>query len=135
MIREDTRRAYSATRERAAMNAAVVLSLVPLGIGLALAVPLSTLPVVPATGAIVASLAIVTFIARRSLANMLAGLTMLVVRPYEPGERIRLYAAPGDVEAEILHVGLLRTTLCTGNGVVPVPNSRMLRATPHQHNA
>ncbi len=116
------------------MNAAVVLSLLPSAVAVALVVPLVFLPVVPAVSVASISLAFVAVVARRSLSNMLAGLTLLVAAPYAAGERIRLYAGNdlGLIDAEVLHVGLLRTILCSGHGVVAVANIRMLRAAPEQ---
>ncbi len=134
MLREDTRKAYTARRERVAMNAAVVMSLLPLAVAVALVLPAMFLAVVPAVAVAMIGLAVVAVVARRSLSNMLAALTLFVAQPYTTGERIRLYASDafGVIEAEVLHISLLRTTLCTGEGVVVVPNIRMLRAAPEQ---
>lgn len=134
MIGEDTRRAYTARRERAAMNAAFVLSVLPPAVAVALLLPSVLLPVVPAVTVALICLAVVAVSARRSLSNMLAALTLFVAQPYSAGERVRLYAGAerGVIEAEILHIGLLRTTLCSDSGVVAVPNIRMLRAAPEQ---
>lgn len=133
MIDEDTRRAYLARRERVAMNAAVVMTALPLAVAVALVVPAVVLPVVPAVAVAMIALAIVAVVARRSLSNMLATLTLVVAQPYLPGERVRLYAgdAHGMVDAEVLHIGLLRTTLCSDRGVIAVPNIRMVRTAPN----
>jgi small-conductance mechanosensitive channel len=71
-------------------------------------------------------------VAHRPVANVLAGITLLVVRPFAPGERVRLPATDdgAPLDAEILRIGLANTTLCTGSGLLVVPNNRMLPGSP-----
>lgn len=70
-------------------------------------------------------------VAHRTVGGVLAGALLLLVRPYYPGERVRLTLPPhGIVEAELVRIGLVNTTLCTGAGLVVVPNSRLLRGAP-----
>ena len=71
-------------------------------------------------------------VAHRTVGSVLAGLMLLIVRPYAPGERLRLYL-PGQgrvVDAELVRVGLANTTLSTGSGLVLVRNSQLLRGAP-----
>jgi small-conductance mechanosensitive channel len=71
------------------------------------------------------------FVAHRSVLNVLSGVTLLVVRPFAPGERVRLPAPSGlPIEAELVRVGLANTTLCTESGLLVVPNRRMLQGQP-----
>jgi hypothetical protein len=61
-----------------------------------------------------------------------AGLTLLLARPYNPGERVRLYVPElgQEVNAEIVRLGLVSTTLATDTGLLALPNSRLLRVAP-----
>jgi small-conductance mechanosensitive channel len=80
----------------------------------------------------VAVLVAVNVLARRTVASSLAGLTLLVVRPYAAGERVRIQS-PVDgclFDAVIVHIGLANTTLATDAGVLVVPNYRLLRNPP-----
>jgi small conductance mechanosensitive channel len=71
-------------------------------------------------------------IAHRTAGNVFAGLLLLLVRPYAPGERVRLRLAEpiGVVDGELVRVGLANTTICSGKGLLTVPNSRLLHASP-----
>jgi small-conductance mechanosensitive channel len=69
---------------------------------------------------------------RRTLGSLLAGVGLLLVRPYAAGERLRLNS-PCDgapIEAEVVRVGLVNTTLATDDGVLVVPNTSLLRGLP-----
>ncbi|WP_159440891.1 mechanosensitive ion channel domain-containing protein [Jatrophihabitans endophyticus] len=70
--------------------------------------------------------------ARRVTANLLAGLGLLIVRPYQRGERVRLHTpdVAAVLDAEVVRIGLLNTTLATTTGVETVPNTRLLRTPP-----
>jgi small-conductance mechanosensitive channel len=135
-IRADARRATLARREQAAasparltvplLSAVVVIgaaALISVLLGLSLLAVLGVTLAVAVGGAA---------IAHRSLFNVLAGVTLLVVRPFAPGERVRLDGVPSrpELEAEIVRVGLANTTLCTGTGLLVVPNSLMLGGSP-----
>jgi hypothetical protein len=63
---------------------------------------------------------------------MLAGVTLLVVRPYSEGERVRIAwsAENGYLEAVIVHIGIANTTLAANSGVLVIPNDRLLRNPP-----
>ena len=135
-MRADARRATCARREQAdaspiRLTFPVLSAVVGIGaaavisshIGLSLTAVLGITLAVAVTGAA---------IAHRSVRNVLAGITLLVVRPFAPGERVRLATPAGGapLDAEILRVGLANTTLCTGTGLLVVPNSRMLHGLP-----
>jgi len=94
--------------------AAVVTLLLPLTIAL------------PATVLLLLAVAVAH---RRALSDLAAGVTLLVAQPYQPGERVLVHLDGGrTVEAELLQVRPLRTTLCTSEGVLAVRNTHMLRA-------
>jgi hypothetical protein len=113
----------------------VAAPMVASAVAIALAVAVSvlvglTLPeVLIAAGAVLAA---ATFFARRTVASMFAGVTLLVVRPYAAGERVRIQSpldgCPMDVV--IVHIGLANTTLASDSGVLVVPNHRLLRNPP-----
>jgi small-conductance mechanosensitive channel len=90
------------------------------------------LPLLAVVGITVAVAVLGALVAHRPMANVLAGITLLVVRPFSPGERVRLPATydGAPLDAEILRIGLANTTLCTGSGLLVVPNSRMLHGSP-----
>ena len=79
-----------------------------------------------------ATLAVATVIARRTVASTLAGITLLLVRPYAEGERVRIQSpVDGSVfEAVIVHIGIANTTLAADSGLLVVPNHRLLRNPP-----
>lgn len=74
---------------------------------------------------------IVGIAAQQSLANVFAGLVLLLSRPYVPGERIliRSGALGGPLEGMVTRVGLAYTTLLGNDGViVNIPNAGLLAA-------
>ncbi len=89
-----------------------------------------SLPVVLAVA--VATVLAVALATQRSLRSALAGLTLLVARPYSPGERLRLFWPQEctTVDVELVRVGLVNTTLGTGEGLLVVPNTLLLRHPP-----
>ena len=78
------------------------------------------------------ALVAVAAISHRVVGSLLAGLTLSLARPYNPGEHVRLYAPELDavVVAEIVRLGLVHSTLATPSGLLVVPNSLLLRSTP-----
>jgi small-conductance mechanosensitive channel len=73
-----------------------------------------------------------TVVAYRTVASTLAGVALLVIRPYAQGERVRILS-PVDgclIEAVVVHVGIANTTLASDTGVLVVPNNRLLRNPP-----
>jgi small-conductance mechanosensitive channel len=134
-LRADARRAGSARRECVSSNPApVILALVCAVVGIGAAIVVSSelglsMTVVLAVTAAVALLG--AFAAHRTVGSVLAGLMLLIVRPYAPGERLRFHLpCHGIVDAELVRIGLANTTLSTGAGLIVVPNSRLLRGTP-----
>jgi small-conductance mechanosensitive channel len=137
VLRDDARRAGSASRpsscrrtrprsrrrEAIAAGAALVVVVAPIVLDLPLAVML-------AAAVLVAAAALVAV--RDVLSNALAGIALLLARPYSPGERVRLYAPElrATVDAEVVRVGLVQTTLASPSGVFVVPNTRLLRTPP-----
>jgi small-conductance mechanosensitive channel len=102
-------------------SAALVSSLLGLSVVLVLAISAG----VAIAGAIVA---------HRTTSSVLAGLALLVIRPYAPGERVRL-PSPVDgtlIDAEVVRIGLANTTLATDSGLLVVANNRLLKGVPGQ---
>lgn len=73
-----------------------------------------------------------TLLAHRTVTSMLAGVALLLIRPYAEGERVRIAwpAADGFLEAVVVHIGLANTTLASDAGVLAIPNNRLLRNPP-----
>ena len=131
---QDARRAGTGRRDRVVPAHAVaplVAAVVVIG-GAAVLASVAGLPI----GAVVAISLVVAVagavVARRDVASMAAGLTLLVVRPYEPGERLRFHSPSHGrvIEAEVVRIGLANTTLATRTGLLVVPNARLLRGQP-----
>lgn len=135
-LRADARRATVARREQAAaspvrLTVPVLSAVVVIGAAAVISV-LIGLPLLAVLGITLAVAVLGAVVAHRPVANVLAGITLLVVRPFAPGERVRLPATDdgAPLDAEILRIGLANTTLCTGSGLLVVPNSRMLHGSP-----
>jgi small-conductance mechanosensitive channel len=98
-------------------------ALVSAALGLSLGAVLAVTAVVAVTGAV---------IAHRTVRSLSAGVALLLIRPYAPGERVRLHSAAhgGLVEAEVVRIGLANTTLATDTGLLVVPNHRLLHGVP-----
>jgi small-conductance mechanosensitive channel len=71
-------------------------------------------------------------VAHRSVARLLSGSMLSVARPFAPGDRLRAYVPELGrvVEAELVRIGPLTTTLCTDTGVLVVPTGDLLRVPP-----
>lgn len=82
-----------------------------------------TLAVGGAVTAVVIGLA-----AQQTFGNVIAGLVLLSVRPFNVGDRVRLQGGglAGEVEGRVAVLGLLHTTLAVGADRVLVPNSVVL---------
>jgi len=135
-LRADARRATVARREQAAASPVRLtfpaLSAV-LAIGAAAVISAHIGLSLPAVLGITSAVAVLgAIVAHRPVRNVLAGVTLLVVRPFAPGELVRLPGSPDGppLDAEIVRVGLANTTLCTGSGLLVVPNSQMLHGSP-----
>jgi small-conductance mechanosensitive channel len=68
--------------------------------------------------------------AQQTFGNLIAGTVLLSARPFRVGERVRLQGGmlAGQVEGTVSSLGLLYTTLATGEDLVLVPNSVVLNA-------
>lgn len=129
----DARRAGDERRFASPIRVAAPLA--ASGATLALAVLIAALSGLSAVGVVLiaaGTLAGCLALAQRTVASMVAGLTLLVVRPYAAGERVRIQS-PVDgcpMDVEIVHIGLANTTLATGSSVLLVPNHVLLRTPP-----
>ncbi len=68
--------------------------------------------------------------AQQTLGNLIAGTVLLSARPFRVGERVRFQGGGlgGQVEGVVSSLGLLYTTLASGEDQVLVPNSVVLSA-------
>jgi small-conductance mechanosensitive channel len=67
---------------------------------------------------------------QQSMANLFAGIVLLLSRPFNVGERIRVRsgAMGGVMEGTVTEIGLTYVRLDTGDGVLALPNSQVLAA-------
>lgn len=129
LLRDDARRTGSSGPSTAPAPVAVPLLAAILTLGVtAVVASLAGLPAWGVLAAVGVAGVVGGVLARRSLGSVASGVTLLIVRPYARGEQLRLYVPEqrGHVEAEIVRVGLANTTLATGDGLLVVPNSRLL---------
>lgn len=68
--------------------------------------------------------------AQQTLGNVFAGTVLLSARPFRVGERVRLQGGglAGTVEGVVSSLGLLYTTLASGEDLIMVPNNVVLTA-------
>lgn len=68
--------------------------------------------------------------AQQTLGHIIAGTVLISARPFRVGQRVRLHAGPlgGQVEGRVASLGLLFTTLITGEDRLMIPNSMVLNA-------
>jgi small-conductance mechanosensitive channel len=68
--------------------------------------------------------------AQQTLGNVIAGMVLIGVRPFQVGERVRLQGGSlgNVVEGTVASLGLVYTTLARGNGTILVPNNAALSA-------
>ena len=66
--------------------------------------------------------------AQQTIGNVFAGTVLLSARPFRVGERIRLQGGPvgGRLEGVVSSLGLLYTSIATGDDRILVPNSVVL---------
>jgi small-conductance mechanosensitive channel len=66
--------------------------------------------------------------AQQTLGNLFAGMVLLSARPFRVGERVKLQGGglAGTVEGVVSSLGLLYTTLASGDDSIMVPNSVVL---------
>lgn len=83
----------------------------------------STLAVGGAFTAVIVGLA-----AQQTLGNLIAGMVLLSARPFRVGDRVRLQGGglAGTVEGVVSELGLLYTTLASGDDAIMVPNNLVL---------
>ena len=136
LLRADARRDCVPALERPVSKrarATLPLLIAPVAIALTAVlgetVGLSTIPVLGLTVFVAVAGGLV---AHRTVASVLAGVVLLLARPFAAGDRLRLYVPElGEVaEAVLLRTGLVTSTLCTGSGVLVVPNRALLRIPP-----
>jgi small-conductance mechanosensitive channel len=67
---------------------------------------------------------------QQSMANLFAGIVLLLSRPFNVGERIRVRsgAMGGIFEGTVTEIGLTYVRLDTGEGILALPNSQVLAA-------
>jgi small-conductance mechanosensitive channel len=135
-VRSDARRACEAHRERAVASpapVAVPLALTAVAIVVTAVVSsLLDLSLGERAGVVAAAFVGAALVAHRTMLSLIAGLALIVIRPYGPGERLGLQSpADGDhVEAVIVHIGAVNTTLATDTGLLVVANARLLKGEP-----
>lgn len=100
-----------------AMLAAIIVALTIAGVGL------TAIAIGASFSAVVFGLA-----AQQTLGNLIAGIVLLSARPFRVGDRVRLQGGPlaGRVEGVVSSLGLLYTTVNSGDDPVLVPNSVVL---------
>ena len=79
-------------------------------------------------GAGVAGIAI-GFAAKDTLSNVIAGILLILDRPFEVGDRIEVWSAPANAATwgDVLHIGLRATKIrTTDNIVIIIPNNEIM---------
>jgi small-conductance mechanosensitive channel len=68
--------------------------------------------------------------AQQSLANVFAGMVLLLARPVDVGDRVRIRSGPlgGDLRGDVTEIGITYVLLDTADGPVHLPNSQVLMA-------
>ena len=134
-LRDAARRDRSVGERTFATRVRVAAPIIATAVAVACAVVSGVLAGFTLTEVLVAAGAVfgaATVFAHRTVASMFAGLTLLVVRPYAAGERVRIQS-PIDgclIDVVIVRIGLANTTLATDTGLLVVPNHRLLRNPP-----
>ncbi len=74
---------------------------------------------------------IIGLAAQSTLGNLIAGAVLLIARPFQIDERVRIQsgALGGQLEGTAVSVGLLYTTLARGDATILIPNSSVMAAT------
>ena len=67
---------------------------------------------------------------QQTMANLFAGIVLLLSRPFNVGERVRVRsgAMGGIFDGLVTEIGITYVRLDTGDGVLALPNSQMLAA-------
>jgi small-conductance mechanosensitive channel len=68
--------------------------------------------------------------AQQALSNVFAGLVLLLARPFQVGDAIRLRAGAlsGEIDGTVSQIGITYVRMATSNGMISVPNSQVLNA-------
>jgi hypothetical protein len=68
--------------------------------------------------------------AQQSLSNVFAGLVLLVARPFQVGDSIRLRAGAlsGEIDGTVSEIGITYVRMSCSNGMISIPNSQVLNA-------
>jgi small-conductance mechanosensitive channel len=68
--------------------------------------------------------------AQQSLQNLFAGVVILLARPFEVGDEVRLSSGPlgGSFEGRVVEIGLTYVRLETDDGITHLPNAQVLSA-------
>lgn len=80
-------------------------------------------------GAGVAGIAI-GFAAKDTLSNLIAGVLLIIDRPFEVGDRIEVWSAPKNAATwgDVIHIGLRATKIrTTDNIVIIIPNNEIMK--------
>jgi len=105
-----------------------LIRLLTMGITLLVALNVAGLP--PRTIAVGGAFTAVIFglAAQQTLGNLIAGTVLLSARPFRVGDRVRMQSGgvAGRVEGVVSSLGLLYTTLASGENSIMVPNSVVL---------
>ena len=72
----------------------------------------------------------VSIAAQQALGNVFAGLVVMLARPFQVGDPIRLRAGAlgGTIDGTVTDIGITYVRVDTGSGVLSVPNSQVLNA-------
>jgi small-conductance mechanosensitive channel len=101
-------------------------------VGVALLIALSIAGINPRTLAVGGAFTavIVGLAAQQTLGNVIAGMVLLSARPFRVGDRVRIQAGAlgGQLEGVVSSLGLLYTTLSSGDDSILLPNSGVLNA-------
>ena len=61
--------------------------------------------------------------AQQTLGNVIAGIVLLVVKPFVVGEETVIKSTTGEYEGEVLNIGFFYVSMLTQNGQVDLPNA------------
>jgi small-conductance mechanosensitive channel len=99
-------------------------------VGIILALDVLGFNIMPfVAGAGVAGIAI-GFAAKDTLSNLIAGVLLIIDRPFEVGDRIEVWSAPKNAATwgDVIHIGLRATKIrTTDNIVIIIPNNEIMK--------
>lgn len=132
-IRDDARQACAARRQRAysrpARPAAPMLLTVVVALLLTASLNAGGWSVLEIIGVVALVAIFGAVVAHRTTASLFSGVALRLVQPFLPGECVRLDSTECGrfIDAVVVRIGFVNTTLATDRGVLVVPNIRMLR--------